>query len=108
MRSGWKMLGGLLLLVVAWQSVQMLLVIFVGVLVALFLRGLADWLGGRLGWNSGWSLTVVVVLLIAITSLTGYLLAPEIGRQAGKLAEQLPHAADQLEGRLQSTPWGAQ
>lgn len=85
----------------------MLLVIFVGVLVALFLRGLADWVGKHLSWSPGWSLAAVVMVLILITGFTAYALAPEIGRQAGALAEELPRAVDRVESQLQSSTWGA-
>jgi hypothetical protein len=50
---------GILLLLV-WQASEVLLVVFAGVLLALFLRGGGDWLARRTGLSGGWGLLLLV------------------------------------------------
>ncbi|HWH71212.1 MAG TPA: AI-2E family transporter, partial [Candidatus Sulfotelmatobacter sp.] len=106
-RPRWvRLLTTLVIALLVWQTIHMLLVIFVGVLLALFLRGLSDWLQGHTHLPAGWSLAVVVVGLLGSLGLTGYLLAPEISLQVDNLEEQLPRAIQHLEEQLRGTAWG--
>ena len=59
----------LILLVVSlflllWYTVDVFLLIFAGILLAIFLRALSDWLSEHSPLSGGWSLAVVVLVLI--------------------------------------------
>ena len=104
----WPVIGIVLLLLLAWQAIDMLLVVFTGILLALFLRGLGEFVCEHLHWSYGWSLAAVILGLLIITAVTGSLLAPEISRQAANLTDQLPQAVSQLEDQLRASSWGQQ
>lgn len=94
---------GLLLL---WLAAKILLYIFAGILLALLLRGLAEWLHERSGLPMGWSLAAVVVLILAVVSAVDYLLAPRVGREFNQLLEQVPAGLHRLTQYLELSPWG--
>src|SRR5438270_6060837 len=58
-----------------WRGVNVLLLTFAGVLFAVFLSALSDWLSKRTGLSYLWSLVVVVVVLLLGTAALGGLLA---------------------------------
>ncbi len=56
----------LLVPLLLWYAIDVLLLVFAGILLAIFLRGLSDKLSERTGLSGGWSLAVVVLALVAI------------------------------------------
>lgn len=85
-------------------AIDVLLLSFAGVLVALFLRGLAGLVRRHTRLGEMAALWAVVVALVAAVALAGWLVAPSLVEQAGQLTEQLPRALTQLHDRL--TNWG--
>jgi predicted PurR-regulated permease PerM len=79
--TGLALLAACVALFLAWQSVSSLLVVFAGVLFAAFLDAAARALAPALPLNRTWRLTLVLLLL---TALSGFGLA----WGAGKLPEQ--------------------
>ena len=73
-------LVGLALLVVFARDV--LLLVFAGVLLAVFLHGLASLARQRIGFAYGWALASVLLVLLTLASAIGYLLAPSIIHQS--------------------------
>ncbi|HZU36122.1 MAG TPA: hypothetical protein VFA18_09445, partial [Gemmataceae bacterium] len=57
-----------------WAGIHYLLMAFAGLLFAVFLSALSNWVGRYTHLSYAWSLTVVVVLLIAIACGLGWLL----------------------------------
>jgi predicted PurR-regulated permease PerM len=53
-----------LLLLLLWYAVDVLLLAFAGILLAIFLRGLSDWVSEHTPLSGGWSLAVVTLGLI--------------------------------------------
>jgi predicted PurR-regulated permease PerM len=96
----------LLLGVVLWYAVDLFLLVFAGVLFAVFLRGLSDELSQRTPLSDGWSLTVVVFALLAIFGVGIWLLAPKVAVQVDQLVEQLPRSIEQLKALLGQYEWG--
>ena len=90
----------IVLLYFLWQAVYVLLLIFAGVLLAILLRSMAQGVSRLTRIPVGWSLVIVIVLLIGIFVLIGWLAAPPVSRQFDQLAEQLPQSVDSLKARL--------
>jgi predicted PurR-regulated permease PerM len=97
-------LGGLVLFV--WFAVQVLLLIFAGVLLAILLRSAADWLGARTGFSAGTSLAVVLLLILVALSAFGWAVAPQVAEQVEQLTVTVPEAFAKLQERVQQYPWG--
>ncbi|HLL89788.1 MAG TPA: AI-2E family transporter, partial [Tepidisphaeraceae bacterium] len=89
-----------------WYAVDVLVLVFAGILVAVLLRGLADWVGERTKLSEGWSLAVVIVALTAAAAVLGWLLVPEIAGQINQLTERLPGSWAKVREWLGQTPWG--
>lgn len=83
-----------------------LLVIFAGVLLGVFLRGLGDWVAAHTKLPVSVSLAVVIIAIIVTLAAVGYFLAPSTSRQLDQLATQLPQEIHRIEGTIEQTPWG--
>lgn len=95
-----------LLLLLLWYAVEVLLLVFAGILLAIFLRGLSNCLAVRTFLSGGWSLALVVVALVAIAGTCAWLLAPRVIDQVEQLSQQLPRAIQQLGQRIEQHEWG--
>lgn len=96
-------------LALAWLALTLfdvLLVVFAGVLLAVMLRGLADWLGRHTRLPPGWSLAAVLVTMVLGLAAFVVLAIPEVGRQFDELIAQLPGAVQQVTSQLEQTEWG--
>ena len=89
-----------------WRGVHVLLLVFAGVLFAVFLAALSDWVSRHTGLSRVWSLTTVVILLFLLTGGIGWLLANRLAVQIHELAEQLPESLKQLRSFLSQYAWG--
>ncbi len=94
---------GLLLL---WLVAKILLYIFAGILLALLLRGLTEWLHEQFRLPMGWSLAAVVVAILAIVATVDYFLAPRVGHEFNELFRQIPAGLHRITQRLKQSPWG--
>lgn len=90
-----------------WYAVDVLLLVFAGVLFGVLLRGISRALNARTKLGYEWSLAVVLILLLIIVGLTGWFLAGRIAAQAGTLTEAMPQAINKLSAQLQGYSWGA-
>ena len=91
-----------------WYASEVLLLAFAGVLLAVGLRGLSDWVHRRTGLARGWSLALVSIAIVALIGLAVALFAASLAQQVSQLAEQLPQILDQLRQRAQELPGGQQ
>lgn len=89
-----------------WYGADVLLLLFAGILLALLLRGAADWFARYAPLSPGGSLAVVVAGLVAVFGLAGWLLADDVTAQVNELIDRLPQALGHLEERLGRTAWG--
>lgn len=94
----------LLALLVVTAS-QVLLVVFGGILLAILLNGAASRVRGATGIGARAALAVTIVLPLAVAAVAGWMAAPDIGDQAGKLTERLPVALDRLRQQLMQYGW---
>ncbi len=96
------------LLLLVWAAADVLLLAFAGILLAVFLRGLSDWLAEHTPLSGRWALAVVVLALAGLFVGGAWLMAPRLADQFDQLVEQLPKAVDQLRGRIEGSNWGRQ
>jgi predicted PurR-regulated permease PerM len=85
---------------------QVFLLVIAGILVAVFLSALAQWVQGLTKVSYRGSLGVVLLSIIALLWVSGYFAAPSIGRQMDELADRLPRAIERLEKQINEYPWG--
>jgi predicted PurR-regulated permease PerM len=98
-------LTGLLLAVLA-LGLEVFLVTFAGVLLAVFLRALTRWVSRHTPLSESWALAAVVLLIPTIVGVGGWLLAPTVAAQAEQVAEQLPQIVAELRQYLERRGWG--
>jgi predicted PurR-regulated permease PerM len=98
--------GILLLLALLWYALDVLLLLFIGVLLAVLLRAPADWLSERTGWSEGWTLALVMLLFAAVLSAASVLFGRAVVNQSWELSRQLPEVVDKARERLRQSEWG--
>jgi predicted PurR-regulated permease PerM len=96
----------LALLYFAQHVAHALLLVFAGVLLAVFFSGAALFLQRHTGLPRGVALAVGVLLIIGFLVGAGWLLGPRVGEQAGQLAERLPNSIEQLKATVSQYRWG--
>lgn len=96
----------LLLVLLAWWLVDVLLLTFAGVLIAVLLRAPADWLSAHTRLSPNLAIAVVFVVLALGLGGAGFAMAPEVGRQFDEMTQQVPEAARTLAGSLEQYGWG--
>lgn len=84
---------------------QVLLVVFAGVLTAVFLGGVSRRLSRRLPLSRRTTLAFIVLLLIGLAASIAALVGPQLSGQAAALIERLPKALDRLQQMLRENQW---
>lgn len=97
-----------LLLLLLWYGSNVLLLVFAGLLLAVFLRSLSDWVSRHTPLSDGWALVLVVLGLVALIALAVSFFAPSVTTQAQQLAQGLPQAAQQARQYVTQLPFGQQ
>lgn len=99
-------IAALLILLLLYYTFDVVLLILGGILLAIFLRGLADLLGEYVPIGPGWRVMIVSVILIAVLGGAIALLSPSIAEQVGRLRVQLPESARQAGAYISQFGWG--
>lgn len=99
-------LTGIVLLLLAWQIKDVLLVAFVGFIVAVFLDGCAGAVRRVTRLPRSWSLVVAIVLLLGLTALGAVLLLPSVVNQLNELFSGAPRIVAEVQATLERTSWG--
>lgn len=86
-------------------AVDVLLLVFASILLAILLRSLAEPLAERLHISPRWALAIVVAILAASLSIIGWAIAPSIGEQVRELQASLPAALQRLQQELSRFVW---
>lgn len=89
-----------------WTGIHFLLMAFAGLLFAVFLSTLAGWLARFTPLSYGWSLTVVVLALIAIACGLGWLLESRLATQVREMMRELPQSIGRIQNWLDQYSWG--
>ncbi len=99
-------LAAIVLIVALVWCVQVLIVVFAGILGAVLLRTIADAIHRLTRLPAGWSLALGCFLLGSLLIGAGWLMAPSVGAQLDQLSEQLPRSVRGLTANLQQYEWG--
>jgi predicted PurR-regulated permease PerM len=91
---------------IMWFAGSLVLLVFGGILFAVFLRLGASLVSRITRLGAGWSLLVFIIVLIGSITLAGWLIVPRLAEQARELTEAVPSAIEELTDRLGGTPWG--
>lgn len=85
---------------------DIVLLIFAAVLIAVFLRGLADLVNRYTRLSETMAVLLVSVLLLAVLGGTIALLAPSVADQVQNLRNQLPDSFQQVKNYISQYGWG--
>lgn len=96
----------LLVLFLLISAANVIPLVFISILIAVFLRSLANPLAGFLPIPERWC--VILVALGLVASISGFFLVagPSITTQFDQLVDRVPQALDQVETRLHQYDWG--
>ena len=100
-------IGLLALAVLLWYSVQVILLIFAGILLSIILRGGGEWVKERTRLPLAVATIVVFLIIVLFLAAVISLLWGGLSDQLGQLIERLPQALDQLRQRVAQTKIGA-
>ncbi|MDN5871705.1 MAG: AI-2E family transporter [Nitrococcus sp.] len=99
---------GLLALAIAYflrEVGGMLLVLFAGVMLAVFLDGLTRLLCRAVPLPRRWAISITVLLLLSLFGVSLWFLGPPLASQLAQLAERIPQAIAQIHAQLLRVPW---
>lgn len=98
--------AGVVVLFLLWHLSQILLVVFAGVMLAVFLDSLANWLGRYLHCRRSVALLLVIVVLLSLLVSTGWVVGPRIAEQFARLSDKIPAALQSVRDSIAGTEWG--
>jgi predicted PurR-regulated permease PerM len=90
------------------QVVQLLFFIFGGILFALFLHSITQFITDHTGLWPRVSLACVLFSFVGLFVAAGYLVGPEFSKQAQMLGEQLPQSINAVQTELSKHVWTQQ
>ena len=96
----------LLIVYLLWRVTHVLLQAFAGILLAVFLSALSDWVSRRTRLSYRLSLVLVVLGLFLAVGGLAYLFWSVISAQVSELSQTLPRSLDQIKAHLMQYPWG--
>ena len=89
-----------LLLIVLWQGIEVFLLVFAGLLLAVFLRSLSNFISKYTPLSNGWALTLVLLVILGLLFLGGWFLYSPLKEQFEELSAVLPQAFEHLRQQL--------
>lgn len=94
------------ILVLLWYAIDVVLLAFIGVLLAILLRAPADWLTARCGVSERWSLPLVGAVILALLAAAAVLFGHGIVAQSLQLAERIPEIIEAFKQQLGESELG--
>jgi predicted PurR-regulated permease PerM len=95
-----------LALLAIWIAIEYLLLVFLGILLAILLRTVAEWISERTPLSVGLSLAVTILAILGLIAAGVALVAPGIAEQVDEVAETLPPFIQETQESLQEYAWG--
>ncbi|MCA1640345.1 MAG: AI-2E family transporter, partial [Acidobacteria bacterium] len=86
--------------------IDVILLLFGAILLAIFLHGLANIARRYLRMSEGYSVLLVSALLVGVIALGVWLLAPSVVEQVRHLREELPESGQKVSEFLSNYGWG--
>jgi predicted PurR-regulated permease PerM len=96
-----------IILVLLWYAIDVVLLAFIGVLLAILLRAPADWLVQRFGWRESWALALVGIVLLVLLVGGGALFGRGIAMQGLALIDRIPEIVEGSKEELGKSELGA-
>lgn len=94
-------IGLLSIIALLWYTIRVLELIFFAILIAVFLRGVADWISSWSRLPVALSLTLVVFALGGLIFLASWTLSPHINEQVSRLGQEIPRSLDRIRGFIE-------
>ncbi|HZT19708.1 MAG TPA: AI-2E family transporter [Dongiaceae bacterium] len=94
-----------LALLLLWKTLDVVLVIFAGILLAVFLTRAAGWVSRWLKLGPALSLLIVTLCTGGVILGLGWLFTRSVWSQIDELSRRLPQAFENLRQRLRSIEW---
>ena len=98
--------GLLLALILAWMGRVILLLLFAGIVLAVLLTAIVDWIRPRLKIRRGAALALLLLTGATLVILALWISGPHLIGQFAALQTDLPQAARQLVDRARGYGWG--
>lgn len=92
--------------VLVWFSLQILFLIFGGILLAIFFRGIAQWISRNNRLPTKWAISLVILVIFALVLLFSTAFGMQIYDQALKIRDELPGSIEALHVILKGNPIG--
>jgi predicted PurR-regulated permease PerM len=99
-------LGTAIVVLLAWFGADILLLLFTGILFAIFLRTLSNWVQNHTKLRKMPSLILVITGLVLLIGGSGWLMAAPISEQFNELSTQIPTAIEKIRHYLAQYSWG--
>ncbi|TCT08307.1 AI-2E family transporter [Aquabacter spiritensis] len=87
-------------------AADVLLIIFAGLLFAVFLRGGGVWISGKIHLAPAWGVAMFMVALLAAFAAFAAAVAPTVSTQIDELGRRIPEALETLRDRIEAFSWG--
>lgn len=100
-------LAFLTIFLLARAAIDVLLLAFAGVLIAVIIRSLAEFVAGHTRLGPRVALAAVVLTLLLIFGLGGWALAGQVAEQTDQLVATIPATVQQSTDWLRQYSWGA-
>lgn len=94
------------LLVLLWYAIDVFLLLFIGIFLAVLLRAPADWLAARTGWSDGATLGLVVLVFGLVLGASAFLFGRAVVTQSVELTQKLPEVVEKAKERLRQSEYG--
>jgi predicted PurR-regulated permease PerM len=94
------------LALLVWRLIDLLLLLFGSVLVAIILRTMADSISRWIRISEAWSLLIAVLALFVVAAGASWLFGAEVAAQTRGLTETVPDAWGAFEARISNTVLG--
>jgi predicted PurR-regulated permease PerM len=95
-----------IVLVLLWYAIDVVLLAFVGILLAILLRAPADWLTERFDLDQRWSFAIVGVVTLALLIAAATLFGRGVVAQSVQLMDRIPDIVETLKQRLGESEFG--
>jgi predicted PurR-regulated permease PerM len=93
-------------LVFLWYALDVVLLAFLGILVAILVRAPADWLAQHTPLPIAWSLALVGLALLLIFGFAGFMFGQGVASESLQLIERVPEIIESVKERLRESELG--
>lgn len=94
-----------LLVILAWQMLDILVLLFASILLGVFLTGISGWIRQHTPLTHRQALAVTILSILLIIGLGGWLAAPSLAEQRQQLVDDLQSSWHSLYTTLQNQSW---